>query len=215
MIITILTACMYIVFLFKITYIMYGEDVFMAKIFSRNFRVLCDFMDVYQFMIDIYEKDWKNGVPAPFLEYALSSDWMDKSLVHRWKLWEGDGRIVGLVFYEDPVNDVYFSLRPGYEKLADEMVAYAVSSMPRVNGYLRFVIFSGQNAVKEAAAKAGFQQSLSYIENVFDFEQSLNYSLPDGFHFVESKRLSMELAECCWKGFDHEKENAKEGAVRL
>lgn len=29
----------------------------MAKIFSRNFRVLCDFMDVYQFMIDIYEKD--------------------------------------------------------------------------------------------------------------------------------------------------------------
>ncbi len=164
-------------------------------------------------MIYIYEKDWKNGVPAPFLEYALSSDWMDKSLVHRWKLWEGDGRIVGLVFYEDPVNDVYFSLRPGYEKLADEMVAYAVSSMPRVNGYLRFVIFSGQNAVKEAAAKAGFQQSLSYIENVFDFEQSLNYSLPDGFHFVESKRLSMELAECCWKGFDHEKENAKEGAV--
>jgi len=28
----------------------------MAKIFSRNFRVLCDFMDVYQFMIDIYMK---------------------------------------------------------------------------------------------------------------------------------------------------------------
>ncbi len=25
----------------------------MAKIISRNFRVLCDFMDVYQFMIDI------------------------------------------------------------------------------------------------------------------------------------------------------------------
>ncbi len=161
----------------------------MAKIISRNFRVLCDFMDVYQFMIDIYEKDWRNGVPAPFLEYALSSDWMDKTLVHRWKLWENNGRIVGLVFYENPVNDVYFSLRPGYEKLADEMVTYAVSSMPRVNGYLRFVILGGQNAVKEAAAKAGFQQSSSYIENVFDFEQSLNYSLPDGFHFVESKRL--------------------------
>lgn len=44
-------------------------------------------------------------------------------------------------------------------------------------------------------------------ENVFDFEQSLNYSLPDGFHFVESKRLSVEkIAECCWKGFDHEKD---------
>lgn len=119
----------------------------MAKIISRNFRILCDFMNVYQFMTDLYEKDWRNGVPAPFLEYALSSDWMDKSLVHRWKLWEENGRIVGLVFYENPVNDVYFSLRPGYEKL------------------------------------------------------------PDGFHFVDSKKLSVEkIVKCCWKGFDHEKE---------
>lgn len=125
----------------------------MANIISRNFRVLCDFMDVYQFMIDIYEKDWKNGVPAPFLEYALASVWMDKSLVHRWRIWEDDGRIVGLVFYENPVNDVYFSLRPGYEGLADEMVSYAVSFMPRVDGRLRLVIFGGQNAVKEADGK--------------------------------------------------------------
>ena len=158
-------------------------------------------------MIDIYEKDWRNGVPAPFLEYALSSDWMDKSLVHRWKLWEDNGRIVGLVFYENPVNDVYFSLRPGYEKLADEMAAYAVSFMPRVDGHLRFVIFDGQNAVKEAAAKAGFQQTSGFTERVFDFEQALKYPLPDGFHFVESEKLSVEkIAECCWKGFDHEKE---------
>ena len=158
-------------------------------------------------MLDIYEKDWRNGVPAPFLEYALSSDWMDKSLVHRWKIWEDNGRITGFVFYENPINDVYFSLRPGFEMLADEMVEYAVSSMPRVDGKLRFVIFDGQNAVKEAASKVGFQQFSGYIENVFDFEQSLKYPLPDGFHFVESKRLSVEkIAECCWKGFDHEKD---------
>lgn len=36
-----------------ITQLMYEEDVFMAKIISRNFRGLCDFMDIYQFMIDI------------------------------------------------------------------------------------------------------------------------------------------------------------------
>ncbi len=97
--------------------------------------------------------------------------------MHRWKLWEDDGCIAGLVFYENPVNDVYFSLRPGYEKLADEMVP------------------------------AGFRQASGFTENVFDFEQSLNYPLPDGFHFVDSKKFSVEkIAECCWKGFDHEKE---------
>ncbi|MDE7313079.1 MAG: GNAT family N-acetyltransferase [Eubacterium sp.] len=179
----------------------------MAKIISRNFRVLCDFMDIYQFMADIYEKDWRNGVPAPFLEYALSSDWLDKSLVHRWKIWEDHGRIAGFVFYENPVNDVYFSLRPGYEELADEMAAYAVSSMPRVDGSLRFVIFGGQKAVKEAAANIGFQQSSGFLFHVFDFEQPLHYSLPDGFHFVEPERFSVEkIVECCWKGFDREKD---------
>ncbi|MCI9079195.1 MAG: GNAT family N-acetyltransferase [Lachnospiraceae bacterium] len=158
-------------------------------------------------MADIYEKDWRNGVPAPFLEYALSSDWMNKSLTHHWKIWEDNGCMAGFVFYENPVHDVYFSLRPGYENLADEMVTYAVSSMPRVDGYLRFVIFGGQDAIKEAAAKAGFRQSFDYMYKVFDFGQSLNYPLPDGFHFVKPENFSVEkTVECCWKGFDHEKE---------
>lgn len=179
----------------------------MKRITSRNFRILCDFMDVYKFMIEIYEKDWRNGVPAPFLEYALSSDWMDKSFVHRWKIWEDNGAIVGLVFYEHPVSDVYFSLRPGYEELADEMVAYANSSMPRVDGNLKFVIFGGQTAIKASATKIGFLQSADYMEKVFDFEQSLDYPLPNGFHFVEPEKLSIEkISECCWKGFDHEEE---------
>ena len=132
---------------------------------------------------------------------------MDKSKVHRWKIWEDNGVIVGLVFYENPVNDVYFSLRPGYEELADEMVAYADSSMPRVDGYQKFVIFGGQNAIKEAATKAGFRQSSDYMEKIFDFERLLDYPLPAGFHFVESEKLSSEkISECCWKGFDHEAE---------
>ena len=179
----------------------------MKNITSRNFSILCDFMDVYQFMIDIYEKDWRNGVPAPFLEYALVSDWMDKSKVHRFKIWEDNGVMVGLVFYENPINDVYFSLRPGYEELAEEMVAYAEAFMPRVDGKLRLVIFGAQTALKEAAVKAGYQQTFTYMEKVFDFEQALDYALPEGFHFVEPDKLSLEkISECCWKGFNHEEE---------
>ena len=94
------------------------------SITSRPYRLLSDHMAVYDFMTEIYERDWRNGVAAPFLEYALSSDWMDKSLVHRNRLWFDGGRIVAFVFYENPVTDVYFSLRPGYEFLADEMVEY-------------------------------------------------------------------------------------------
>jgi hypothetical protein len=75
-------------------------------------------MDIYQFMLEIYEKDWRNGVPAPFLEYALSSSWMDKSYTHRNRIWMDGEQIVAFCFTENPVTDIYFSLRPGYEMLA-------------------------------------------------------------------------------------------------
>lgn len=32
----------------------------MENITTRNFRILCDFMDVYRFMVEIFEKDWRN-----------------------------------------------------------------------------------------------------------------------------------------------------------
>ena len=93
----------------------------MSKIFSRPYRFLQDHMAVYQFMLEIYERDWRNGVPAPFLEYALSSTWMDKSYLYRNRLWFDGDTMVGVVFYENPSTDVFFSLRPGYEILAEEL----------------------------------------------------------------------------------------------
>ncbi len=179
----------------------------MKSITTRNFRILCDFMEVRQFMVEVYERDWRNGVPAPFLEYALSSTWTDTSLTHRCRIWEDGGKIVALVFYENPVSDIYFSLRPGYEELAGEMVTYAGSDMPKTEGKQRLVLFEGQKAVMDAAIKAGYMSGGGYNERVFDFANSLDFPLPEGFRIVEPERLEPgKIAECCWKGFDHEKE---------
>ena len=60
----------------------------MKHITTQNFRILCDFMDIRNFITEIYERDWRNGVPAPFLEYALCSTWMDTSRTHRWRIWK-------------------------------------------------------------------------------------------------------------------------------
>lgn len=43
----------------------------MKNITTRQFSVLADCGKIYQFMLDIYERDWRNGVPAPFFEYAF------------------------------------------------------------------------------------------------------------------------------------------------
>lgn len=140
----------------------------MKNITTRNFRILCDFMDIYKFMLEIYEKDWRNGVPAPFFEYALSSDWMDKSYTHRNRIWEDNGKIVAFCFMENPVNCIYFSFRPGYEELAEEMVAYAEKYMLRIDGKLELVLFEGQEAVKKAAMKHGYIQTGNWNEMVYN-----------------------------------------------
>lgn len=177
----------------------------MKRITTRNFRILCDFMDIYQFMLEIYEKDWRNGVPAPFFEYALSSDWMDKSYTHRNRIWEDNGKIVAFCFTENPVNCIYFSIRPGYEELAEEMVDYAEKYMPRLDGKMEFTIFEGQGAVKKAAMKQGYEQTGNWNEMVYDFDKPLQYDLPKGFRFTDIGKLNVEkVDECCWKGFNHE-----------
>lgn len=182
----------------------------MKEITTRNFRILCDFMEVRQFMVEIYEKDWRNGVPAPFLEYALSSDWMDKSFTHRWRIWQEGEQIVAFVFCENPINCIYFNLRPGYEALAEEMVFYAHKYMPRIDGKLEFDLIEGQSALRQAAGRAGYVQTGGYNEMVYDFDKPLEYSLPKGFHFVEAGAFDVaKVMECCWRGFDHEAAEGK------
>lgn len=179
----------------------------MKTMIRRNFRILCDFTDIRNFMVELYEKDWRNGVPAPFLEYALSSSWMDTSYTHKFQIWEEDNKIVALVFYENPISDTYFSLRPGYEFLADEMVAYAETDMPKKDGKQKLVIFQGQKAVLEAAERAGYAQTGGWNEMIYEFENSLDFSLPEGFHFVAAEKMDVrKIEECCWKGFGREEE---------
>ncbi len=179
----------------------------MKRIFSRPYRILSDHMAVYQFMLDIYEKDWRNGVPAPFLEYALSSSWMDKSYTHRSQLWFDGDRIVAFCFTESPVTNIYFNLRPGYEELADAMVTHAAQNMPNLGGKRQFLIFGGQKAIQAAATRAGYSQVFSRTDMIYEFDKPLDYPLPEGFSFVDPAQASVEkVTECCWKGFDHEEE---------
>ncbi len=176
------------------------------SITHRQYRILSDHMAVYRFMTEIYERDWRNGVPAPFLEYALCSDWMDKSFVHRNRLWFDGDKIIAMVFYENPVTDVYFSLRPGYEFLAEEMIAYAESGMPKKAGRQRLVIFGAQTALIEAAKKAGWHKESGYWEKVYDFSKPLERALPEGYRFAQAPLDVAKCCECCWKGFGHEAE---------
>ena len=179
----------------------------MKNITTRQFSVLADCGKIYQFMLDIYERDWSNGVPAPFFEYAFSSfsSWMDITYSYKNRIWEEDGEIVAFCFYENPRTDIYFSLKPGYEELATEMITYADEHMPKKEEDIQLVLFAGQDALMKATAQMGYHQVYEAVEMDFDFEDVLNYPLPEGFHFVKPADYdAAKISKCCWKGFDHE-----------
>lgn len=179
----------------------------MKNITTRQFSVLADCGKIYQFMLDIYERDWRNGVPAPFFEYAFSSFayWMDITYSYKNRIWEDNGKIVAFCFYEAPVTDIYFSLKPGYEELASEMIAYADVNMPIKGRKIQLILFGGQEALKRAAEQLGYYQKSERWDMQFDFDDVLDYPLPEGFHFVKPEKYDMDkISKCCWKGFDHE-----------
>lgn len=186
----------------------------MKGITTRQYRILCDHMEVYRFMTEIYERDWRNGPAAPFHEYALSSSWMDKDYTHLSRLWYDGDTIVGYCFTEDPVTDIYFCLRPSYEELADEMIRYARDNMPDrsrlpdLDSQQRIILFEGQSELIKTVKFLGYEQIRSWVDFDLSLDKDIDFKLPDGFRFTEPGEMDItKVAKCCYKGFDHEQED--------
>ncbi len=174
------------------------------NITTKQFQIFTDLSLVWDFLVDIYEYKKDDGVAAPFFEHAIKASWTDSSYSFLDRLWFDGDKVVAFVFYEAPVTDIYFNLRPGYEFLADELIDYAITTMPNFDGNQQFILFGGQDQLKKAAAKRGFKQVYEYESLIFDFENELNYELPEGYHFVDAEDADpVKLSRLCWYGFGH------------
>jgi len=173
---------------------------------TKNFQLLSDNQLAWDLLTENCVPCFANGMPAPFFEYALTSSWMDNRFTHLNRFWLDEGKPVGFVYYEDPITHVFFSLLPGYEFLAEEMIAYADSTMPGKPGEKELVFFPGQTALMEAAKKLGYAEAYAYDDMLLDFSKTqLKRPLPEGYHFVEAEDVDpVKLGACTWKGFGHE-----------
>ena len=174
------------------------------SITTKQFQLLTDIDLVWDFMVDIYDRENGSGVAAPFFEHAILASWADNSYSFLNRFWLDGGRVVAFVFSESPVTDIYFSVRKGYEYLADELIGYAMDTMPHWDNKQQLVLFNGQEFLMEAAEKRGFVKVFEYEDRIFDFENELNYELPEGYHFVEPEDIDIvKIGRLCWYGFDH------------
>lgn len=181
---------------------------------KRRFRILADFPAVRDFMVRVYQRDWRNGVPAPYLEYALSADWADQTFTHRDAIWEDEGRIVAFCFYENKPGGAYCNLDPAYGSLADEMIDHAENQLRGEDGKLTLHLFQGQDALIRAAEGRSFRMKYTYNDKLFDLRKPLEYALPEGYRFVPPADIDVgKVLLCCWKGFDHESEGPWDGRI--
>ena len=174
---------------------------------TKQFQPLTDAELVWALMTDVFTPDERNGPAAPFFEYALSSSWQDKTYLRLNRFWLDGEEPVAFVFYEDDPNRIHFTLRPGYERLAGEMVDYAGAAFPAFDTPRELVLNRGQTALLEAAAARGYRIVWQEEYAIFDFRTGrLDHPLPAGYRFVDPARVDpLKAARCMWEGFNEDK----------
>lgn len=171
------------------------------NITTRQFNLLTDANLAWDFLVDVYDA---NHVEAPYFEYAITETWMCKDYLHLCRFWLDGDRVVGFVFHENPVTSLHFALRPGYETLAEEMIAYAGSLFSAAFGETEFVLNPVQTALIAAAEQQGWKLAEKEREYRLDMTKaSLDYELPEGYRFVPPEEVdALKLARCTWSGFN-------------
>ena len=171
---------------------------------TKQFQILTDIDLVWKLMTEVYNHEETNGPAAPFFEYAVTSPWHDRIYDRLSRFWMDGDVPVGFVFYESEATEIFFVLRPGYEALADEMIAYADTAFPKFDEPTELVLSNGQTALIEAAKKRGYRLAYEDSDLYFDFRTgTLDHPLPAGYHFVEQKDNDpLKVAKCLWDGFN-------------
>lgn len=185
----------------------------MCAITMRPYRRLADFIKVYEFLIENYTMDWRNGVPAPFFEYAQMLYWTDVTQTHRNGIWECDGVIIGFCFYESQIGSAFFCVNDKYKTIVSDMIIYAEQRLCKDDGSLKLVIFASQSDIISVAQRMGYRKESQNDVGIYDFSKgTLDHKLPEGFSFEEPGKFDMKkMIEATWRGFDHDTE--PEGGV--
>ena len=171
------------------------------NITTKAFNLLTDVNLAWDFLVNVYDT---NHIEAPFFEYAITSSWMNRDYLHLCRFWLDGETVAGFVFYENPVTSIRFALRPGYESLAEDMIAWAESMFPPAFGQTEFIFTPVQTALIAAAEKRGWALQDTQREYRLDMTKTvLDYELPEGYHFVDPAEVdALNLTRCTWSGFN-------------
>lgn len=179
----------------------------MVKI--REFKILKDFEKIYQFLNEQYKEQGFIYPLAPMFEYALTHCCFNYMAVHRFRIWEDDGAVVGLAGFEIFLGEAFVLADKNYEYLYHDMLDYAEKNIAvRKDNENVINIKSKQEdqRLTEQLLKRGYIKKWSEPRMYYSYEKGFNHNpLPVGYEmFSLNEENDIEKwDECLWRGFDH------------
>lgn len=180
------------------------------KVENRAYQILQDFDKVSEFLTQNYEKELRNGYfLQPLFEYGQNHDLFKYHCSHRNRIWEADGEIVGIVFYEMMfLGKCFMVTRPKYQYLKEEMLTYAEEKIALTQkGKTSLGVWTTDANTEDISLLKGKGYALVDKENIMEYDYTNGFEhpeLPKGFRIVEGEDIDPhKLAWCDWKGFDN------------
>jgi len=175
----------------------------------RRYKLLADFEPVYRFLQETYDPVTLNSYLLPqYFEYAHTHPMFNHKLTHRFGLWEEGGAIVAVACYEMDIGECHLHVKPGYEALLPELLAWAekeLCAVKRRKRTLRVWITDKEPRKRELLQAGGYKLAETQAVRIFDYKNNfVERALPSGFTLIDGTRMDYQkLRNCYWKGFNH------------
>jgi len=149
--------------------------------------------------------------------------WFDHIRAHRMGLWEDAGEIVGIAAYEMEIGTAHLHTRPEYRFLLPELLDWAeqeISAVKDGSRVLNVWITSKEHEKQQLLSYRGYKLERSEPIKIFNYKNDfVNRELPAGFGIIDGSDVDYaKLAECFWRGFDHDEappEDNIEGNIQM
>lgn len=176
----------------------------------RRYKLLSDFERVSKLLRDSHvDGELGGNVPQPYWEYAHTHPAFEHKLTHRFGLWEDEGELVGVAFYEMGLGEAFFATAAGYAYLKPEMLDWAERELFEVEDGRRklcAVAYDYEEELREALAARGYERAGEQSVMTFDYAAGFpDAPLPEGFRLaaLAEDPDPVKMNRVLWRGFDH------------
>ncbi len=180
---------------------------------QRRYNPNIDFDAVSNFLVRHYLPENRDGnCFQPIWEYSYYHSYTDSSALGRIGIWEDDGQIVAVAFFETLLGDVYLNTHPEYQFLKAEMLPYAEAELTgsddKGNRFCRIYVNDFDTELQQAVRLRGYSRDPEHDRAMSQFRIPKPYphvKLPPGF-MLKSLTKDNDLRKVhrvLHRGFNH------------